>query len=244
MKKLIFLSLLTLLDAKTITATYDIYFTLVGRVASTEAKLEQFGDNYKIEINATTEGLANWVTNNARERHISYGNVVDGKFIPDSYYVNQYNNSEERIKEYTFEHKTTTFTQKEYSIKDKKMGNKNTKQLNYFPYNDLTTLYFNMKEIIEKKSGNEIQVVCAGSEDEHGIVVIKDAPNSREINDLLENKKGQKLQIIANQKLYNSNKGQLYVNIDNNYKIDAGVLKDVLWFGDLVLKQTSYKETN
>lgn len=246
MKKLIllFLSLFTLLNAKTITATYDIYFTLVGKVASTHAKLEQFGDNYKIEINAKTEGLANWVTNNAREKHVSYGKVVEQKFIPDSYYVNQYNNRDENIKDYTFDHKSNTLVEKLYKIKDKKMGKKKITTLKYFPYNDLTTLYFNMKEFIEKKTQDEIKVICAGSGDENGIVIIKDAPNTKEINDLLGNKKGKKLQIIANQKLYNSDKGQLYVNIDNNYKIDAGVLKDVLWFGDLVLKQTSYKETN
>ncbi|KIM09319.1 MAG: hypothetical protein KU28_01450 [Sulfurovum sp. PC08-66] len=245
MKRWTVLLLLSLLfvDAKNLTNGYDVYFSLFGRVASSDAKLyiDEEASTYAIEIYATSRGLANWVTGNAQERHTSMGRVVEGQLLPDHYIADQFDDTQHRINEYRFDYENRIVTKTSYTLQGKTQSGVSTSTLPYFPENDLTTLYFNLQKLIEKSDATEHRIPCAGSDDPQGIILVKVENDTKDLRDSLEGKAGKKVRIVANQKLYGSDKGQLFLNVAEGYNVNAGILKNVTWFGDVVLKQTYFR---
>ncbi|HIQ28002.1 MAG TPA: hypothetical protein EYH42_05840, partial [Sulfurovum sp.] len=66
--------LLTSVHAKTITENYSIEFGIIGEIAKVHANMEIDKNHYQIDSKLKVIGLiANKVTKNLKERHISKG---------------------------------------------------------------------------------------------------------------------------------------------------------------------------
>ncbi len=229
----------TFIFATDISAKYRVSFGIFGElgIAYTSLHVDE-KSKYKIALHAVTTGLANFLSGEREEWHISEGKVnKDGVLIP-AYYkkiVQRYTSIKGKvvlkkdIRKYIFNHEKkelkvqkTIFRgdRKEYSQKDG----------DYYAPNDLLSLFFNFKKMLpslEVKTASKFYAVGANKTDGRiDVIPLKDS-------DDLDWKEGHLMRVIINQKIFASKNGELLLNLGDNGLCKQAVLKDVLLFGDI-----------
>lgn len=237
-----------------IEAKYNITYGSFIQLGIANATLETKDDRYKIKIEAITKGMANILTNNRIETYESTGRIINNEYIPDKYLKIKKSNHKNRVKEYTFDYEisridlTKIETMKNYVYdgleRKEKETRKNSKEtLAFFAKNDLLSLFFNLTSKIKdfEKSQN-YSFKSVGSDKEDGTIELRVPSNKKliEIEKLLKKENEKKIIAYVNQNIFDSEKGELFLSLNKEGFCTMAVLKDVLLFGDVVGKMTSF----
>ena len=229
--------------ATDISAKYKVSFGIFGEIGIAKTSLHVDTQNrYKIAIHANTSGLANFLSGQREEWHVSVGTVDEkGVLIPDYYEktVQRLSNQDgevvlkKDIRKYVFLHETKKLRVEKTIFKgDKKKYSQ--KDGDYYAPNDLLSLFFNFKNMLpslEVKSPSKFYAVGANKTD--GRIDVEPLSNPAEIRKEFEWDDGHTMKVTINQKIFSSDKGELLLNLGDDGLCKQAVLKDVLLFGDI-----------
>lgn len=250
---LIFLSLFMPLHAENIEAGYDVSFGIFGEIGKAEISYTYDEDSYVIYVHAWTTGVAALLSQERQEDYISQGKIVDGKLRPDVFVKYRKNNRYTKTNIYTFDHDNKkvheylsrdTLTQhsrldvntmKNIKI-DAKVFEYTEEVFRFYTDNDLLSLFFNTQKMLSTyKEGEAKHLAAIGSRSPNCEIDIE-VPNEElreELQAIMPDNYGRLLTIIINQDIFQSERGELHVNFDEDSFAQDVLLKDVIMFGDI-----------
>lgn len=234
--------------------TYGSFFDL-GEAIST---LEIDKDTYKIKIAAKTIGMSKFLTNNREEIYESHGKIIDNEFVPTKFIKIKKDNYKKRIRVFNFDYKNNKILIND-SIKGKEkihtilleekfisIDKKSNYDLNYFADNDILSLFFNLnKKITSFQKGKEYKLKAVGANKTKGVIniLMPTLESYKVLDKILETNDKSKFTVFINQKIFQSEKGELLISLNKQGFCSFAILKDVLFFGDIVGKMTEFKIT-
>jgi len=217
MKKLIlFLAFGIALNAETL--IYKVKAPLLGTEGEVVVNYNVSPSSYNISASMKTFGLAKKMTGNRIEHYRVNGFVSGGKyhskhFVQDASYKNKKNHLE-----YIFNYGNKKITKIRKKWKNGKLTTNYSRNLNYFTYNDLFSIYHNIVHDLKGKSAGWYQAQVAGLEKNGGnlkIYVPTKAQQAKEARSL-----GVKdvwvFHIITNKKILSSKKGEIIFAVGND----------------------------
>lgn len=245
------------LGAKEINATYKVSFGIFGKIGKANARLVINENNhYKITMQAKTSGLARALSGSRDELYVSEGIVLEnGMLRPDVYwrkvsrkYKQPFSDADENgnwlqrkvrkvdTKRYVFDHVNREVSMERTKEKNKEKRVEKPRKIDYYADNDLLTLFFNFKAMSENFAIKKpVKYYAVGANKTDGRVDII-PPNTKELNTLqklMKTKIGHFFITFINQKIFASEKGELFVNLNDEGICQKAVLKNVLLFGDI-----------
>ena len=223
-------------DFKEVTADYTVSYGVFGEVAKAHASLKVLDGTYKIKIVAEGTGLAKLLSRGRVEVFESTGIVQDNKLLPHLFVQEKTWGEKQYKRRYFFHHDTKTIeVQKTQRVGAEQAASKET--LGYYAKNDILTIFFNLKSLIGEalQPPNPLQLKAVGANKDNGILSVKTPQGKKkeEIKNLLDKDK-HLLIAILHQKLFSSQQGELFLNINDEGICDKVILKDVVMFGDLL----------
>lgn len=218
----------TLLFAKieTIEKTYNISYGIFSNLGTSKATLsiDTQANTYKAIIEARATGLARVLSNGRYEYYESIGIIQDGLFIPTKFKKISTTNSKNRETLYTFDYEQERIYIKKLRLKDKEIVVQDEEELDYFANNDILSLFFNLKDILpDLQKDTEHTFFAVGNDKNNGLINVLKFEN----DDLV---------VYLNQPIFSSKRGELFITLDENGFCEKAILKDVLFFGDIVAK--------
>jgi hypothetical protein len=214
-------------------ATYEVSFGVLERIGIAETSFEIRDDqSYFIRVEAKTEGIAKILTNNRIEVYESYGMVQDGKLIPKKYVKIRQTDAKKGIKIYTFDHLNKKIVLENIHSDDWK-----EKPVDYYASEDILTLFFNLKHYPRKPEYQSFYALGGDKKEGKIDVVFADENASTMMSEALQTKSGEFMKVIVNQPIFSSERGELYLNLNEDGFCEKALLKDVLFFGDIVGKR-------
>ncbi len=230
-------------DFKSIAADYDVSYGIIGDVGKAHATLNIEEGTYKISIQVEGKGLAKFFSKGRKEVYESTGVLKDGDFIPNLFVKNRTWGSKQQRKRYFFNHDKKEIVVIKTDVNGGKVE-ESRELLPYYAPNDILTLFFNLRTLIGKdlRPDKKIQLHAVGANKHDGHLSIE-VPNKKlekKIKGLLK-RDDNLLIVILNQKIFSSKNGEFFVNITQKGLCDRVVLKDVLFYGDLVGKMKNLK---
>ena len=220
------------LFAKEITAEYRVTYGIFGTVAKAYAKLEMNESNYKIVVDVESVGIAKMLSHHRSEHYESMGNVKNGMLHPKVFLRQKQSTKRIDIKRYIFDYANKRIIVHTDKNKFGQFHVQSTHPLNYFAKDDVLTLYFNLQNYLTPHTKHYVFHAVGGSEKD-GEVDVDILPKSKKYRKLLK-KDGLYLKVTLHQKIFASKKGELFLVMDNDGIATRGVLKDVIFFGDIV----------
>jgi len=216
-------------------AEYDIYYGFFGSVGEATASLSVEDGTYKIKIRAKATGLAKVLSRNRVETFESTGIVKDDILIPQIFLSRKTREGKVDIKRYLFDYEKKEVNLLTTRIRgDKKSDTK--KVMPFFSHNDILTLFFNLKHILGKnfETKEEIKLIAIGTSDKNGKIDVRSILNKehQEVSKLLD-ASNHILAVVLNQRIFASQKGEMFLNINDDGICTSALLKDVVMFGDI-----------
>lgn len=240
------------LTAGMIQARYDISFSVFGKIGEAKVSLETYGEFYHITVDGGLTGAAASMGGHRREVHESFGVIRDGMLEPelykkqrrsdkrheDTYYVFYPDGA---IDKFRFRQRTvnkTRFDTKEFRIVDDSYIEKSDsmERVDFKAKNDLLSLFFNVRALLkDMPRGSETEEKVAGAKSEDNKISITNPAGKKrqEISELMPDNEDRLVTVIINQDIFQSDRGELYINLDETYLAKEAMLKDVLLFGDV-----------
>ncbi len=244
----------TLLNAKTIEATYKISYGIFGELGMAKTTLEFFDNNtYKIKVHAFATGVAKVLSSGKEEFYESSGIVANKKLIPYKFTKYSQNSYKKRLKSYSFDYsnnkiileKTTDRLQTTYdsNLKPEKTWKHESskEETTFFASNDLLSLFFNIQQIVPNfEQGCHYDLKAIGAKNGDLKIFV---PKGEEFNRLSSALQTDNTKFIAsiNQKIFSSKNGELYISLNKEGFCNKAVLKDVLIFGDIVGEMINFE---
>lgn len=245
----ILFALVLSLYAKHIEAFYDVTYGIIGKIGVAKADFVIKDDNtYTISIEAKTTGFANSLSGNRREFFKSEGSVLEnGVLNPKVYTHIVLRNKKKSGFVFDISKWKKVLSKKVKVIKfgedkiakhvtkylDGKVTSDSVKTLKYFVKDDLLSLFFNFKT-----KSNDFNITkttnfyAVGANKKDGRLEV--SPMSTKLQkELFESKGGHNFIATINQPIFSSEKGELFVRLDDEGICTYAVLKDVLFFGDI-----------
>ncbi len=225
-------------DFTSVRAEYDVSYGIIGNIGEVEASLKLESGTYKMQIRAEGKGLSKFFSKNRVEVYESTGIVHEGKLIPTLFVKNRTWGDKEERKRYFFHHDKKEVVVVQTNVDGGKV-NESTKHLPYYAENDILTLFFNLKYLIGEsltpKGQQQLFAVGADKKDGH-LSIEKPVGKRYQALKKLLGVDDHILIVILHQKLFSSKNGELFINITKEGLCNRVVLKDVLFYGDLVGK--------
>ena len=240
----LYLIFISSLFSSEIHSTYNISFGIFNKIAKATAIFKKDRDSYSISMKVKSKGMAKFITNNRRENYLSRGFIKDGILIPTFYQKTKSTDRKSTQKDYHFDYDKKIITQNRTDIKKGKTTNSTT-QLDYFATNDILSLFFNLPLLVDSDSKQKYKFKAIGAMKEGGelSVEIPVGKGLKSIKKLIGSDSGEFLLVTLNQKIFGSDKGELLINLDSDNLCKKAILKDVIFFGDIVGKMTTkYKK--
>ena len=255
MKKyiLILLLLITSMSAQSIKAGYDVSFGIIGEIGKAEITYIHDEDSYLIYVHAWTTGMSAILSQNREESYISQGKILDGILRPDVFVKHRKSDRSVRDSVYLFDYfaekvytnytkvhnvQSTCFdidTMKNTKIETEEFS-QNSEVFRFFTDNDLLSLFFNTQKILPTlKYGEAKQLAAIGSKSPNCEIDIEvpDEELRTELQTIMADTSGNLITIILHQDIFQSERGELHVNFDDDGFAKDVVLKDVIMFGDI-----------
>ena len=131
-------------------------------------------------------------------------------------------------------------------FQEKSFYNEDTDELEFFTKNDLLSLFFNLNELIEFKDTKNYSFNAVGANKTDGKIdlLIPSKNKIQQINKTMKKEKEKKLIVYINQKIFGSEKGELLLSLNNEGFCSIAILKDVIFFGDIVGEMIDFKINN
>ena len=260
MKKSILLFIVLFLNvnifAKEIEARYIISYGNFLNLGIATSTLKIDGENYIIKMEAETTGMAKVLTSNREEIYESYGKIINNEFVPNKFIKIKRDDNKTRIRSYIFDHQN-----KKVFIKDKKEERKikynaqlekesfivkseHSSNLPFFAKNDILSLFFNLKNRMKVfQNGVEYDLKAVGANKTKGLIniLIPSEESFKNLSKVLKTKDKSKFTVFINQKIFQSKRGELLISLNKDGFCSYAILKDVLFFGDIVGKMIDFK---
>jgi hypothetical protein len=252
-KKLIVLLLFTvslIAEVKNTSAIYDISYGIFGKLGESEAKITLNQDQYSINMKAYATGFASYLSGGLVETYFSKGFYTNNKFQPTYFKKVTSQRDKTKTHEYYFDYEKQQvkyFYTKKYkeledpmSVLEKKFIwkiQKENKVLDYWASEDILSLFFNIKHYIKDFSKEyKKSILTVGAGKSRGGKVDIEIPHIDKREDLQETL-GQKENILIvkiYKDIFTSQKGELYISLNDEGLCNQAILKDVVMFGDIV----------
>ena len=231
---LTFLISIISLNAYTIRADYKVTFGIFGKVGEANAYFKKDKDHYLIKVEAKAKGLAKLLSKNRIETYISEGVVKNGVLIPNFFKKIRKNSTKRIVKIYRFDHKAKKIYKITITYRDGKKD-EHIEVLKYYAKNDILTLYFNLKNFL-KPNITQMKLYAVGGDRKDGGVeiILPDSKEKEKLAKLFKSKDGVFLDVLLHQKIFASKEGRLHLLIDRDGITKKAILKDVIFFGDIV----------
>lgn len=236
----VLLILANLAFCESVSVKYIVKFGIFGEIGVADATLvkDEATKTYEITLDAKTTGLTNSISGNRREYFCSKGKIIGDLLVPEIYTheVSRNKKGKERIerKIFTFDHTNLVVNLKrEKGFKGEELEITSNQKLEYFAQNDLLSLFFNFSKL--KFSGDKFYTTAVGAKNENGRIDIVIPQNEQKIaiKKELESEFDPYI-VFINQKIFSSSKGELYLSLDERGYANKAILKDVLFFGDII----------
>lgn len=259
MKKIILVLLLifgTFLYSKTFEAKYNVTYGDFLTLGIATSKLNINNNLYKIIVNVKTTGFAKFVSNNRIETYESHGKIIKNKFVPNKYIKIKKDNNKRRVKTHTFDYKKNMIYIKDEIFEKTKIYDQsmnlvekdsyyiNKEELDYFAKDDILSLFFNVKDSIKHyKHGEKYSLYAVGANKTKGLIniFIPSAIQKIELDKALPTNDRTKFIASINQDIFQSDKGELLISLNNYGFCTLAILKDVLFFGDIIGEMIDFK---
>lgn len=245
----------------TLTGKYIVSFSVFGKIGEADVSMEEMGGRYHIHVDGYLTGMAAALGAHRHETHDSYGTVHEGVYLPDRYVKDRRSDTRDETTVYTFDHKAKTVTKertKRYVRNGSRFDPAQMKIVDvsedvkehavqavpYYAPNDLLSLFFNVKNFLKEipRGGQSVQH-SVGATNKKGEVLITN-PNGekrRALARLMPDNDDRLITVVVDEDIFESEKGELYLNLDDNYLAIEAMLKDVLLFGDIRAKRIALK---
>ncbi|WP_345970584.1 DUF3108 domain-containing protein [Sulfurimonas sp. HSL1-6] len=234
------------LSAATIEARYAISFWVIGQVGSATLKLQTDAGRYRIEANATLQGVAALLAHHHSEYFQSEGHIdAAGRLVPERYRVLRTMDDYRREQLYRFgpsgilrsQHEKMRVTLRRFDaasmryVTTTRPAERRSFQLEpYRADNDLLTLYFNVRQQLATLAPeHSLTFNAAGAG--RGKVHIERA--------LLP----YRYRVQLDQDIFRSAHGEMAIETDETFYVKSAILKDVLLFGDLKVEREWLKKS-
>jgi len=207
--------------AQELTLKYKVKFGLFG-TGEAVANILESKDEYKIELTAKTRGFLKTITAGRIEKYTSLGKIKDSIFIPDFYIKSRENSFKTKRDTYLINH-----FNKKVDIKKERIENKGKNEtffanLKFYSTNDILTLIFNIKNMLDVNTTQNFIAIGANKVD--GKIEIKSHKENENI--------------ILNISVKEKSLDKLTITLDKDFIPIKAVLEDVELFGDVVAKLT------
>ena len=218
-------------------AIFDVEYGFLKELGVAQASLDSDSKTYTIRIYAEASGIAKFLSRNRQEVYTSTGYIQNGQFVPTRF-IQQKNYSDKlELTTYTFDHKIKKVVKQKEKFEDNKLISKSVEPLEYYADNDILTLYFNIAENLKAiKTGEHRIYYAVGANPKDGKVDVI-APSGDKLSKMKSYIGGgsddRHLVVIINQKIFQSDNGELYILFDRAGETKKAVLKDVIFFGDI-----------
>ena len=210
---------LTILFGEKITAYYRVDFSIFGKIAKAKATFLKKDGKYELCVEGEATGIAKTLSRNRKEIYKSIGIIKEGILIPQKFIKIRFQKNKKDIKTYYFNHKKRVVTKETIKIRNKKILLSEKKKIPFYASNDILTLYFNAKFYKKRE-------FCAvGGNRKNGKVSI-------EVLKKYE-KNTKYIKISFYQRVFASKKGEVFLVVRKDKIALKGILKDVLFFGDI-----------
>lgn len=246
---LIFCLFLLHVNAKEIEAFYHVTYGIFGEVGTvrTDFKIDD-NKTYIISIEANTTGFAKSLSGDRNEFFQSKGKVLnDGTLVPSVYrhIVSRMKKKSgfvldpsrwkkvlsKKVKIIKFGEDKITLTKTKFHGGE--ITSKSKETLKYFVKDDLLSLFFNFKTQSNDYNITKLTPFYAvGASDEDGRLDISPMPKKTQI-EVFDDTKGHNFIVVINKPIFASDRGELFVKLDDSGIGTMAVLKDVLFFGDI-----------
>lgn len=244
-KIIIFYLFLSLnLFANTINIKYKISFGIFGKIGEAHASLKTNENNQTYEINlfAKTTGLAKSLSGNRQEHFTSKGVIFNDKkfknYLLPSIYIHEVKRKKSgKIKidkkVFNFNHLKKEVILTRYRSFGDKSEKPQVKIFDYYAQNDLLSLFFNFEKFNVKKNHFALSAVGANKKDGRVDIVKTQDRQKKQVQRYLDTKLNPYI-ILINQKIFSSKRGELYLVLNEKGYAKKAILKDVIFFGDIV----------
>ncbi len=234
----LFLLLGSFASAKVTQLNYTATFGIFGTVGTIKNKLTQNRKTYQIETTVVVEGLAKVLMRDPTERYISKGHMENGLMVSDSYQMISMKRDKKVSKMYHINHKGKYVTKRYRKWRKGNLIEDRTEKLKFYAKDDLLTLYFNLGTAVKQK-GKKYIFHAVGLEKQDGKVEIT-APSDDQAAPYIKDL-GTGAMIYAkaliHQKNFRKKKGDILLGVAKDGFIYKSVIKDILFYGDAVLKR-------
>lgn len=222
-----------ILNAKVLSATYEVSYGIFQTMGIADARFEtREDDTYSIRIEARTTGIAQMLTNNRIEIYESHGSIVNGTLIPKKYIKIRRTDSKKMTKIYTFDHPKKMVWRENIDHDEwEKVPNE------FYAAEDVLSLFFNFKNHLRLRHNRAFYAIGGNKKDGRIDVVFPRAEEVSEMREKLQMEEGTFLKVILNDRIFSSEKGELWINLGEGGLCEKAVLQDVLLFGDIVGKR-------
>ena len=228
-------------NAEIIKADYDVSYGIFGKIGVSKAVLKKEKKRYSIDIRLYATGLAKILSGDRRERHISKGHIdKDGLMISDLYQVIKSHGKTTVNKTYRVDHKNKKVAKVYKKYKNNKLVKTEHSTLDFYAKDDLLTLYFNLGSAVKDKTKPAKYVFKAvGAERQQGKVtlIIPVFYKLKDYKETLGKGASWYATAIIHQKIFSSKEGRLMLAVGEDGITNKAVLKDVIFFGDIVAKR-------
>ena len=231
------LLLVCLLLGESKKSVFDIEYGFLKELGSAEASLKNDGKNYSITILANTKGFARFLSRNRQEIYTSSGTVENEIFLPSKFIQQKSYADKLEWTIFSFDHKAKKVTKTKEKFEDGKRISSSEETLGYYADNDILTLYFNIAENLKNIRAGEHKIYHAvGANPKDGKVDVI-APEGEKLSAVKQtcvaSANDQALVVIINQKIFQSENGELFILFDEKSETKRAVLKNVILFGDI-----------
>ena len=250
----LFFLLFSSIFAKEIHATYKVSFGIFGQIGEAKAtmKVDETGA-YTITMLAEAEGLARILSGGRKEWFTSRGiQLPNGMLRPDYYEHKVVRKSQQmkdpfardewvdviktKIKRFIFDHEKKSVQKQQIKSHNEEVLEEPFEPLEYYANNDLLSLFFNFKVLSQDFALTEpTKMYAVGANKEDGRVDVI-PPRGNILTDLyeeLETNTGHFYITYINQEIFSSERGKLFVNLNDEGLCQKALLKDVPLFGDI-----------
>lgn len=218
-------------------AEYDVEYGWFKELGEARAFLNVSGQNYHIKIEAAAKGLAKFISRGRAETYESYGVLTPKGYLPQKFtQYKRWSDKAERTT-YIFDHAAKKVLKIKEKYEDGRLMDKSEEPNKYYADNDILTLYFNISDDFRAmKPGSQKVYYAVGANPKDGRVdlIIPFGEKLRELKDTFKGVVASSYVIVfINQKIFSSERGELWIAFNDKNDCERATLKDVILFGDI-----------
>lgn len=214
-------------------ATYKVGYGFIDELGTATAALYRDGERYKILVHARATGFAAFLSGDREEFYESRGVVEGNILVPHAYRQEKLAHGDRDQTIFRFDHAEKNVSVHRLRCKGKKCR-KTQKFHDFYAPDDLLSLYFNLNAYTKgARPGQFYQFAAVGPKKGKLDLLFPDGKKKEEVEESLGDEEGRAIIAIVHQKIFSSEKGELFMRLDGDGVCTKALLKNVVLFGDI-----------